>query len=168
MKLLIIALNVVGWPVIQLALSRLFLRLPDHLFDADSWVTRVRPFESNGELYRQYFFVQRWKGLLPDGASWLGGRSKNNVASRRFADLTVFAIETRRGELAHWCMLLCTPVFYVWNPLWACCVMTLYGIAANLPCILVQRANRIKVNRLLVRSNQDQHRKVVVVSVAGD
>lgn len=96
--------------------------------------------------------MQRWKGLLPDGASWLGGRSKKNVASRTFTELTTFAIETRRAEVAHWCMLLCTPVFYVWNPRWACIIMTAYGVAANLPCILVQRANRIKVARILERS----------------
>ena len=30
--------------------------------------------------------------------------------------------------------------------------MTLYGMAANLPCIFVQRANRMKVARILHRS----------------
>jgi len=53
-------------------------------------------------------------------------------------------------------MLLCTPVFYLWNPPWACVVMTLYGFAANLPCILVQRANRIKIERILRGANTTQ------------
>ncbi|WP_109489258.1 glycosyl-4,4'-diaponeurosporenoate acyltransferase [Occallatibacter savannae] len=168
MKLLVIALNLVGWPIIQLSLSSLFLRLPDALFAADNWLTRERSLEQGGEIYRRYLLVQRWKGLLPDGASWLGGRAKKNVASRSFAELTVFAIETRRAELAHWCMLLCAPIFYLWNPLWACCVMTLYGIAANLPCILVQRANRIKVDRLLRRFEMQTHEhEAAIHSVAG-
>ncbi|MBS1801871.1 MAG: hypothetical protein JST28_00810 [Acidobacteria bacterium] len=148
MKLLVIALNVFGWPIIQLALGRLFLLIPDEVFAVDSWLTRTRRFEQSGRIYRQFFLIQRWKGLLPDGASWLGGRSKK-LQSRRCADLITFAIETRRAEVAHWYMLLCTPLFYLWNPLWACVVMTVYGIAANLPCILVQRVNRIKIERIL-------------------
>ena len=151
MKIVIIALNLLGWPVIQITLARLFLLLPDARFAQDSWVTRERPFEGGGRLYRQQLFLQHWKELLPDGASWLGGRSKKNVASRNQWELSIFAIETRRAEIAHWCMLLCTPVFYLWNPPWACIVMTLYGALANLPCIFVQRANRIKVSRILCR-----------------
>jgi len=155
MKLLVITLNVLGWPFIQLALARLFLLIPDASFADDTWITRIRPLEQRGLLYRHFFFVQHWKGLLPDGASLLGGRSKK-LASRRFADLASFAIETRRAEIAHWCMLLCTPVFYLWNPPWACVVMTLYGLAANLPCILVQRVNRIKIERILRGANTTQ------------
>jgi glycosyl-4,4'-diaponeurosporenoate acyltransferase len=152
MKLIIIILNVLGWPLIQLTLARLFLFLPDASFAVDPWLTMERGFERNGQFYRQILRMQRWKELLPDGASWLGGRAKKNVASRNVSDLTIFAIETRRAEIAHWCMLFCTPVFYIWNPLWACIVMTLYGMAANLPCIFVQRANRMKVARILHRS----------------
>ena len=152
MKLLVITLNVVAWPIIQLTIARLFLFLPDAFFAADSWLTMERGFERNGQFYRQFLMMQQWKELLPDGASWLGGRAKKNVASRSSSDLTVFAIETRRAEIAHWCMLLCSPLFYLWNPLWACIAMTLYGIAANLPCIFVQRANRMKIARILYRS----------------
>lgn len=156
MRLLVVAANVLGWPLIQLSISALFLRLPDVWFTDESWLTRERRFECDGHFYRRSLMMQRWKGLLPDGASWLGGRPKKNVASRTFTELTTFAIETRRAEVAHWCMLLCTPVFYVWNPRWACIIMTAYGVAANLPCILVQRANRIKVARILERSGAQE------------
>ena len=149
MTLPIIALNVLGWPLIQLTLARLFLLLPDARFATKTWLTRERQVEKNGQLYRQFLAIQRWKGLLPDGASWLGGRPKKSLASRCPADLTKSAIETRRAETAHWCMLMCTPIFYLWNPGWACVVMTLYGFAANMPCIVVQRANRIKIERIL-------------------
>ena len=152
MRLLVIAANVLGWPVMQFSISNIFLRLPDAWFANETWLTRERCFERDEQLYRRFLRMQRWKGLLPDGASWLGGRPKRNVASRTARELITFAIETRRAEAAHWCMLLCTPVFYLWNPGWACVVMTLYGLAANLPCILVQRANRIKVGRILERS----------------
>jgi glycosyl-4,4'-diaponeurosporenoate acyltransferase len=149
MKLLIFTLNILGWPAIHLLLGRLFLAIPDAYFVHDSWLTRERPFEQGGGFYRGVLAVQRWKSLLPDGAPWLGGRAKKHVASRSSEQLKVFLIETRRAEAAHWCMLLCTPVFYLWNPSWACAVMTLYGLTANLPCIVVQRANRIKAARIM-------------------
>jgi glycosyl-4,4'-diaponeurosporenoate acyltransferase len=50
-------------------------------------------------------------------------------------------------------MFCCLPLFFLWNPPWACLVMTTYALAANLPCILAQRYNRIAVNRAL-RSRQ--------------
>jgi len=160
MKLLVIVVNVLGWPMIQLTLAKLFLLLPDSFFAEDTWLTRERSLEGNGSLYRRFLMIQRWKGLLPDGASWLGGRPKKNVASRNPSELIFFATETRRSEIAHWCMFLCTPTFYIWNPQWACVVMTLYGIAANLPCILVQRANRIKVRRILHGADAEESLQV--------
>jgi glycosyl-4,4'-diaponeurosporenoate acyltransferase len=166
MRLLVIVVNVLGWPMIQLALAKFFLLLPDSFFTEDSWLTQERRIEKNGDSYRRFLMMQRWKGLLPDGASWLGGRPKKNVASRNSSELTFFAIETRRSEIAHWCMILCTPIFYLWNPPWACAVVTLYGVAANLPCILVQRANRIKVRRILRGPNPAQPLRVQPVESA--
>jgi glycosyl-4,4'-diaponeurosporenoate acyltransferase len=159
MKLLIVTLNVFGWPLIQLTLARLFMLLPDASFAKESWLTRERQVEQKGQLYCHFLAIQRWKELLPDGASWLGGRPKKNLASRCPAVLTTSAIETRRAETAHWCMLMCTPVFFLWNPGWACVVMTLYGFAANAPCIVVQRANRIKIERILHHAANGDERK---------
>lgn len=97
-------------------------------------------------LYRRVLHIRRWKHLLPDGAPWVGGAfPKQRLASKHPAYLLRFALESRRGELAHWTMLACTPVFYLWNPVWAAILMTFYGLAANLPCILVQRYNRIVI-----------------------
>jgi glycosyl-4,4'-diaponeurosporenoate acyltransferase len=156
MNMLVLTVNILGWPVIHLALARLFLSIPDAYFAHDSWLTRERSLEHGGETYRRLFAVQRWKELLPDGAPWLGGRAKKRVASRDPEQLNLFMIETRRGEAAHWSMLLCTPVFFIWNPAWACVVMTVYGLAANFPCILVQRANRIKAAHIL-SANTTRH-----------
>jgi glycosyl-4,4'-diaponeurosporenoate acyltransferase len=152
MTLLILTLNVLGWPVIHLVFARLFLLCPDEYFAHDSWLTRARWFEQDTRIYRRVLAVERWKGVLPDGAPWLGGRSKRRLESRTVAGLSAFLMETRRAEAAHWCMLLFTPVFYLWNPPWACVVMSFYGIAANLPCIVAQRANRIKIAYILHRS----------------
>lgn len=146
--------NVLGWPAIHLAIGRAVLHIPSCRFEHDIWLTRERRWERDGRLYRRVVRIHRWKKLLPDGAPWLGGMQKKRLAERSSPYLRAFVSETRRAELAHWCMLLCAPVFILWNPPWACLVMVFYGIAANLPCILAQRANRIQISRMLRRYGQ--------------
>ena len=151
MKVLGWAANLIGWPLIQVSVSALILRLPQTHFSRDSWLTRERHCERGGKLYRKLFAIQRWRRLLPDGAPWLGGISKKRLAGRDASYLRTLVLETRRAEYAHWGMLLCTPGFFLWNPPWACAVMTVYGVLANLPCILAQRANRIQLSRITQR-----------------
>jgi glycosyl-4,4'-diaponeurosporenoate acyltransferase len=145
---LIILANCLGWPVIHLSVARWILARPSERFHQDNWITRERPWERSGAVYRSWFHVHRWKDLLPDGAPWLGGMPKRTLTSTDPAYLATFMAETRRGEIAHWTMLAATPIFYLWNPLWASLVITSYGVLANLPCILVQRANRIRLVRV--------------------
>ena len=153
MRLFVWAANLLGWPVIHLGIARAFLLMNGSRFAHEDWLTRERAMEQNGTIYHSVFAVQRWKGLLPDGAPWVGGAAKKRLSQRTPAYLDAFLNETRRAEWAHWCMLGCTPVFFLWNPPWACAVMTLYGVAANLPCILAQRANRIRLKRVLRRAS---------------
>ena len=138
----VITLNILGWPVIQLGLAWLFLQLPASLFNSNLILPAAR-FER--PLYENLFAIRRWKDLLPDGASWFrGGFSKRHLHRRDPAYLNRFLQESRRGEVAHWLMLLAAPVFILWNPPWAVAVMFTYALLANLPCILAQRYNRLR------------------------
>jgi glycosyl-4,4'-diaponeurosporenoate acyltransferase len=42
-----------------------------------------------------------------------------------------------------------TPVTFLWNWLWVDPVMVLYAIAANGPCLVTQRYNRARLQRIL-------------------
>lgn len=148
------AANFLGWPLLQITIGFAATRLPAHLFANDCWLTAGRSWEGNGQFYAGRFALRRWKRLLPDGAAWLGGFHKKKIASRDPAYLQKFVLETRRSEIAHWCMLCCSPIFFLWNPLWACFVMVGYGLAANLPCIIVQRYNRMVLLQLLAIQSQ--------------
>ncbi len=143
-----ITANVLGWPLIHLAVARITLRMPLARF-ATSAPSSAAPRCRELRFYRDVLRVQRWKSRLPDGAPWLGGFSKKRFAKRDREYVMTFVLETRRAEFAHWCMLSCLPVFFFWNPPWACAVMTGYAVAANLPCIVAQRHNRIVLSRLL-------------------
>ena len=142
------AANVLGWPILHIAIGFIAIRVPSHSFAHDTWLTTPRPWEQDGYLYRDWFAIRRWKFLLPDGAPWLGGFAKKKLLSRNSACIALFLIETRRAEIAHWLMLCCLPIFFIWNPAWARWVMFFYALAANLPCIVAQRYNRLVLNRI--------------------
>jgi len=147
----LIALNVFGWPVIHIVVAAIFTRLPATRFNPHSWLFRPRRWETNSRPYQRIFSVKSWKALLPDGAPWFRGFSKRNLAGRGDVYLARFVRETCRSESAHWVMLLGAGIFFLWNPLWADVVMVGYAIIANLPCILAQRYNRVRLMRVLAR-----------------
>jgi glycosyl-4,4'-diaponeurosporenoate acyltransferase len=145
-----IFLNVVLWPVIQLALAWLFIRMPA------SWFKAPTPFES-ARFHERYLGVKHWKDLLPDGGTWFGGGfAKRGMSNTDPAYLQRFIAETWRGELCHYSAFLFLPLFFLWNPWWGNLVMTLYAIAANAPCIIAQRYNRIRMRKLLDRQQRRQ------------
>jgi glycosyl-4,4'-diaponeurosporenoate acyltransferase len=145
---LVWAANVLGWPALHIAIGLAALRVPPYIFACDTWLTAPRLWEQDGHVYRDRLAIRRWKHLLPDAAPWLGGFAKKKVCERNSAYLAQFLTETRRAEMAHWCMLGCLPIFFMWNPPWARWVMTAYALAANIPCILVQRYNRFSLKRI--------------------
>ena len=153
MTLLVWVGNILGWPIAHITISFVSLHLPSELFDSDNWLTARRRWEADGRLYKSWIAIRKWKALLPDGAPWIGGFAKKKLCCRSREYLLQFLRETRRAEIAHWCTFGCLPVFFLWNPPWACCVMSAYAVAANLPCILAQRYNRLVLLRLV----EDRH-----------
>ena len=151
MNALVWSVNILGWPVVHLAIGYASVHLPPNIFACDSWLTAPRRWEGDGRLYLNWFGIRRWKALLPDGAPWFGGFAKKRLSARDAEYLQLFLLETRRAETAHWCMLACLPLFFLWNPPWACWVMSAYALAANLPCIVAQRYNRFALNRMVLR-----------------
>jgi glycosyl-4,4'-diaponeurosporenoate acyltransferase len=146
----LIAINTAGWLAVQLGIAWAATHTAPRYFSADNWLYKVRAWEIG--FYRRCLRIRRWKRLLPDGAPWVGGRfAKKTLKTHDPEYLRQWMTETRRAELAHWLMLACFPIFFLWNPRWAWIVMALYAAAANLPCIVVQRYNRAVLGRLRSR-----------------
>lgn len=64
------------------------------------------------------------------------------------AYLERFVRETCRGEAVHWVVFACALLFFLWNPWWIGLIMVAYAAAVNVPCIIAQRYNRIRLVRL--------------------
>ena len=146
----IIALNVLVWLVIQLGLAWTLTQLSAKSFDAHNRFARPQSWEHDGRVYERVLAIKSWKDKLPDAAGWFrGGFPKAYLGAASPEFLAQFLRETWRGELVHWLALLAVPFFCVWNPWWAVLVNAAYAVAANAPCILVQRYNRARLQRLL-------------------
>jgi glycosyl-4,4'-diaponeurosporenoate acyltransferase len=142
----IIFLNVAGWLMIQLGAAWIFTRLPASCFHPPA----VATWEQRGRFYERVFGIKLWKDKLPDAARWFaGGFAKGSLADAEPAYVQRFISETWRGESCHWCAMACAPVFFLWNPWWGNLVIVAYALAANIPCILVQRYNRARLSHLL-------------------
>jgi glycosyl-4,4'-diaponeurosporenoate acyltransferase len=141
-----VTLNVGLWPAFHLLLPFLLVRRAAARFDPQGWLYRPRRWELGGRLYERLFAVHRWKRRLPDGAAWFkSGFSKKRFASREPGYLRRFVRETCRSELVHWLVFACSGVFFLFNEPWVGWLMVAYGALANLPLIVVQRYNRLRL-----------------------
>ena len=148
----IMLLNALAWLVIQLGLAWTMTRIPAARFNPRSAWARLWPWEKSGRAYEKFFATKRWKDSLPDAASWFkGGFPKAELCVHTPDFLRQFLRETWRGELTHWLALLALPLFAIWNPGWGVAVNFIYAVAANFPCIIVQRYNRARFFRVLNR-----------------
>jgi glycosyl-4,4'-diaponeurosporenoate acyltransferase len=146
-----VGLDVVGWAAVHATTGYVVHRLPARRFDRDGWLWRARPFEGGGRLYVTTFRIRRWKRWLPEaGDVFAGGFNKATLLGVDDDYLRTYVRETRRAELGHWLAIAVSPVFFVWNPPIVGVFMVLvYAPLTNGWCILAQRYNRVRLQRVL-------------------
>lgn len=153
----LVGVNVLAWLVIHLGVAWAGTRLPIRLFSPRQWLYRARGWEQGGRVYARRLGVRRWKDRLPDGAAlFAGGFRKAGLESASAEYLRRFERETCRGEAVHWAVLASSGFFFLWNPWWAGLLMVAYAGVANLPCILVQRYNRVRLDRVIGQRSQSK------------
>lgn len=150
--LLAIALICVAWPVQYFGAGYIAHVLPLRV------ITPARPASTGGEdrssrsvrwrlrFYRNVLQITRWKPHLPEaGALFRGGFQKAELRSADATYLHRFVAETRRAEFSHWFTILLTGHFFLWLDPSIALVMPPLALIGNLPCILVQRYNRLRL-----------------------
>ena len=144
-----IIIDVIAWFFIHMGVSYIMTRRHVTSFNIDSWLYRERTWERNGWIYEKLFRLQSWKKKLPDGAAlFKNGFEKKRLKESSIDYLDSFMKETCRAELTHWIVFLFGPLFFIWNLWWVGIVMVLYAAIANIPCIITQRYNRIRLRRI--------------------
>ena len=145
------------WPFLQVATALFCLNLPDRYYSPNSFFYKAHRFERDGRIYNQVFRVKRWKHLLPDGGTvWKKrGFKKKRLDSFSKENLNRFLIESARGELTHWLAIFPFWLFWLFTPAIVPWIMLIYALLVNMPCIIAQRYNRPRVQRLLKRKQHN-------------
>jgi glycosyl-4,4'-diaponeurosporenoate acyltransferase len=144
-----ILLDIAVWLIIHMGVSYLMIHIPLASFDTEFWLYKRRKWEKHGKIYAKVFRLKKWKKRLPDGAAlFKKGFRKKHLKELDDVYLDDFIRETCRAELAHWVMFFLSPVFFIWNPWYVGIVMLVYALLVNLPCIAIQRYNRIRLKRV--------------------
>jgi len=144
-----ITIDVIAWFIIHMGVSYIMSRQPLASFSSNSWLYRKRDWEKNGKFYERLFKLKSWKRRLPDGAAiFKNGFEKKHLKETNKDYLDSFIKETCRAELTHWLVFLFGPLFLMWNLWWVGIVMILYATIANIPCVITQRYNRIRLQRI--------------------
>jgi glycosyl-4,4'-diaponeurosporenoate acyltransferase len=145
-----ILIDVITWFIIHIGVSYIMTRQPSTSFSSDSSLYRKRSWERNGRFYEKLFRLKSWKRRLPDGAIiFKNGFRKKHLKETDKDYLEFFIRETCRAELTHWIVFLFGPLFLIWNLWWVGVVMILYSTISNTPCIITQRYNRIRLQRIV-------------------
>ena len=146
----IVGLCVVGWVVWSLLIGYIGHRLPLQFLETDTWLTQPRPWGEDRHGYEQILWIKRWKDRLPEAGDFFpGGFRKCSVSAGDREVISQFLAETRRAEYVHIAIWLFGFVTLFWTPGWNVLVNLAVGTAFNLPCLWVQRYNRIRLQRVL-------------------
>jgi glycosyl-4,4'-diaponeurosporenoate acyltransferase len=141
----------IAWLVINLSVAGVISRLPSRSFDPEAVLLKERSWEKQSLLYESFFKIKKWKGWLPDGAEVSRKAFKKKHLQTANSDyIQLFIQETGRAEILHWIIFLFGFIFFIWNPWYVGIIMIVYAAFTNLPCVLTQRYNRIKLKRLLL------------------
>lgn len=143
--------NILFWIVVHFLSSILVHFIPDKFYNYKNIIFREKKIENKGLLYKKYLFIHKWKDKIPEAGKFLPLHpfSKKHFESKKKEYIERFIRETCRGELAHILPFFFLPICFIWNPLLASIMMSLYAILSNTPFILVQRYNRIRLVKLL-------------------
>ena len=100
--------------------------------------------------------IRTWKRWIPDaGGALPGGVRKATLVRRDPESLRRLTLETWRAELVHWALLPAGLITGLWLPPPGMLVNLMVALVLNLPCLLLQRFNRSRLQRCLARMERD-------------
>ncbi len=135
------------WHLIVLSICRI---LPRSFFDHNHFSYRPHRWEQGGKFYTNWLKIKKWKDYLPQYVA-AGGFSKRKLKSFKKIDkeyLNLFITETCRAEWNHYVCSLYFVVSFLINRWPYSLIFALIPAAANLPFLIIQRYNRLRLIKL--------------------
>lgn len=145
----IVLINTFAWLALHIGVAWLGERLSCRFLKKSVAFFKRYKIGSSVVFYEKFLKIKKWKTLIPDGSAlFKGGFTKKKLQSSSMDYLNDFITETCRGEIVHWVVLFSGFLFFLWNDFSIACVMVVYGVVANLPCIFLLRYNRLRMWRI--------------------
>lgn len=132
------------------------MNLSTSFFNPKKRMYAVRKWEKNGSFYINVLKIKKWKDNLPQFISKKGfsKRSLKSLSQLSKEYLEKFIVETCRAEWNHFMCSMYWVISICINSTFYALLFSLIPILANLPFLLIQRFNRIRLYRL-VKHNYD-------------
>jgi glycosyl-4,4'-diaponeurosporenoate acyltransferase len=147
---LIVCFSVLGWTVWSFFIGFVGNRLPLQFLETDTWLTQPHSCYDDRQWYEQVLRIKSWKDRLPEAGNFFpGGFRKDSIGAGSYTVMYRFLAETRRAEYVHIGIWLFWLLSMFWTPGWGVLVNLFVGTAFNLPCLWVQRYNRLRLHHLL-------------------
>lgn len=145
-----IIFNLFTFFIFSMIVTILSLIVPDNVFSKKLWILKERKWEKKGEFYQKYFKVKQWKNHLPELGDFIKGIfPKKKIMEFSDEYLNKFLFESRKSELTHWCIILSSLLFLLWNEPHEALIMFIIASVINLPYIIIQRYNRPRITEAL-------------------
>lgn len=149
----IILINILLMVFYHLAVLWLCKNLNSKFFDPNRLLYKTNKWENKGLFYIKYLKIKKWKDYLPQYVS-KNGFSKKNLMSVTKLDtkyISNFILETCRAEWNHFVCSLYFLISFTINPMPYAVVFSVIPVAINLPFIIIQRYNRIRLKKLTAK-----------------
>lgn len=148
-----VAASAALWVVWSLLIGGVANRLPDRLLQTHGEPRRPPGADAaGGSAEGDGLRIHSWKRWIPDaGAALPGGVRKATLVRRDPRALRRLMVETRRAELVHWALWPAWILTALWLPPPGVLVNLAFATFFNLPCLLLQRYNRRRLERILWR-----------------
>lgn len=146
----IILTNILLMIFYHLAVLWLCKNINYKFFNPERLLYKAKNWEHNGRFYIKYLKIKKWKDYLPQYIS-KNGFSKRNLLSITKLDtryINNFILETCRAEWNHFVCCLYFLISFTINPMPYALIFSIIPIAVNLPFIIIQRYNRIRLKKL--------------------
>ncbi|MDR1627965.1 MAG: hypothetical protein LBR79_04255 [Oscillospiraceae bacterium] len=131
-------------------------------FDPTKKIYSQKNWEHNGKFYTAVLRINMWKDYLPQhiGKNGFSKKNLNKYSGLSHEYINEFIYETCRAEWYHTICLFGYMLFLLMNLVFVYKLLFFaINIVINLPFILIQRYNRIRLNKLNMRyHNKFQNR----------
>ncbi len=114
----------------------------------------LKPFswEKNGRVYEKLFHIKAWKDYVPS----VGAFDKKNLSMNPDKEyLSRFILESVRAELCHEGAIIFGLLISALTPDATRRRILLWTALVNIPCMMIQRYNRPRLERILFRPHRE-------------